>query len=304
MRRLFFLIISIISIIHINAQHEFAPIGAKWYFDKVEDWNPPDEGYVTFTSVKDTTINGLSSRILHKMYYTSRGDTIDWGKEYLHQSGDTIFYLIDGEFRVLYNFSLIKGDTMQFYSSQSSPCSDSIWGSVKVDSVFMHTVPGYDLKGMLCSPIEGSAWEYFRLIEKIGHFAGFYPYYVNSCGLMDDISLIGGLRCYCENEIVMYKSKPCDTLIVYKTNVENKNEKYVQIFPAYTSEEVNINLLNPDFSGTIYKLYSIDGKEVLSGNLITSETIDVSNFNPGIYIIKLFLDNNTIITKKFIKLKQ
>jgi len=290
----------------IYAQQEFAPIGAVWYFDKVEDWNPPDEGYVKFISTKDTTINNLSARIIHQMYYTSRGDSVDWGNEYIHQSGDTIFYLVDGVFKVLYNFSEEKGDTMEFYSDEYNPCNDEKSGSVLIDSIYTQTINNVELKGLICSPTDYSAWQYYRIVEKLGSYSGFYSEYVNTCGIMDDLPAIGSLRCYSDNELGLYKIgvKPCDTLIAYNTNFETVNtSNSFFIYPTKSNDKITIeinSLTSSDAQIEVYNIYS----QLLSINKISSTltTIDISGISEGIYTIRIIQDGKLTTTRKFIKL--
>jgi hypothetical protein len=54
-------------------QKEFAPIGATWYYSKVENF-AGEEGYVKIVSESDTVIEGKKSKILSQKYYnTSSG---------------------------------------------------------------------------------------------------------------------------------------------------------------------------------------------------------------------------------------
>jgi hypothetical protein len=304
MKKLLFISISIWCVININAQQEFAPIGAVWYFDKVEDWNPPDEGYVKFTSMKDTSINSLSARVIHEMYYTSKGDSVDWGNEYIHQSGDTIFYLVEGEFKLLYDYSLTEGDTMQFYSNQYNPCIDTASGSVLIDSISSLTINNIELKELFSSPTEESAWQYNKIVERFGNISGFYPIYVNSCGIMDDMPVIGDLRCYCDNELGMYKrgSRPCDTLIVHITNLNTIVNDGVIIYPTTSSDCITIKLNNSFNHISIVEVYSLQGQLVLKNKLSSSEFIlDIKGLNQGVYSLRIMQEGSKTIVRKIIK---
>ena len=201
-RKIKFLFFFLFLITKVVAQREFAPIGAEWYFSKVEDWNPPEEGFVKFSVIKDTTIVEIPARIIERKYYTSSGEIERWTNEYIHQSGDTIFYFREGEFKVLYNFSLSKGDTMAFYADGSNPCNnEDKFGNVIIDSVYIQSINEIDLKTFLCSPIENSAWGYTEIVEGVGHYGGFYPVFNNTCDVIDFLPDIGDLRCYSDNEI-------------------------------------------------------------------------------------------------------
>ncbi len=54
------------------------------------------------------------------------------------------------------------------------------------------------------------------------------------------------------------------------------------------------------FSKGKYKIYNSLGKEICKGNISNNETIDIYNFENGLYFIKIYTEN-TIFTKKFIK---
>ena len=72
----------------------------------------------------------------------------------------------------------------------------------------------------------------------------------------------------------------------------------VVISPNPTSDFINIQFKNAaDFKTEIY---DIVGKQI--GNFKNTNQIDVSNFNSGIYIIKITdFESKTVKTQKFIK---
>ena len=48
---------------------EWAPIGATWHYsEKFIFWNPIDEDYIKYESVKDTLINGINCKKIIKRH--------------------------------------------------------------------------------------------------------------------------------------------------------------------------------------------------------------------------------------------
>ncbi len=304
-RKIKYFLICILFVTEVTAQKEFAPLGSEWYYSKVEDWNPPDEGYVKFTTIKDTTINDKPTRIIERVYYNSNGETENWTDEYIHQSGDTVFYFRDGEFRILFNFSLEKGDTMQFYSDDFNPCgSVEKIGFVVIDSLYMQTINEIALKTFLCSPTENSPWEYYRIAEGIGHYSGFYPRFNNTCDIQDFIPEIGELRCYSDNELgfVNIWNNPCDTIIDYKVFIDDlKVDNYFTIYPNPSDQILQIKSNNADELIRAIEIYSMNGQIILKKYIQKINcTIDLSSILAGIYLIKIKSVSDKISIQKLI----
>jgi hypothetical protein len=95
---------------------EFAPIGAKWYFNYP---NSTSNDYVVFESKKDTTIQGKDSRAIDVWL----NNTKLVSREYVYQKGDSIFYYNRNynSFFLLYNFSAKAGDTVTVHPAKFKP---------------------------------------------------------------------------------------------------------------------------------------------------------------------------------------
>nr|WP_299259872.1 T9SS type A sorting domain-containing protein [uncultured Aquimarina sp.] len=71
----------------------------------------------------------------------------------------------------------------------------------------------------------------------------------------------------------------------------------LKIYPNPVFGQVLEVFLNMDQTAS-YEIISITGQLISKGNV--TKTIDVSSLNPGIYLLKVFNDNNQI-TKRLIK---
>lgn len=92
----------------------------------------------------------------------------------------------------------------------------------------------------------------------------------------------------------------------YTYNLSNGNtltEKNVNIYPVPAVEKVFIQLSNIEGNSTQIKLINIIGQTVFQGNFSNSSDlvkIDISNFNPGVYLAEITTDGGSI-TKRLIK---
>ena len=77
------------------------------------------------------------------------------------------------------------------------------------------------------------------------------------------------------------------------------SESEITLFPNPTSDYLNINL--SELNGSIsIQLYSMNGALMLSENLkYRTEIIDVSNYEPGLYLLRIN-QNEEQVTKKII----
>lgn len=85
----------------------------------------------------------------------------------------------------------------------------------------------------------------------------------------------------------------------------NNEANYSELKNVYPNPITNNLIINYELDGSKkleIEIYSIDGKIQFSGNMITDRiNIDVSNFSPGIYFIKLFKNHQIVLTQKLIK---
>jgi hypothetical protein len=76
---------------------------------------------------------------------------------------------------------------------------------------------------------------------------------------------------------------------------ENVNDLEVSVYPNPTS-----NLLNftSNHEIDLIEIYDLSGKRINS--FVNTKSIDISNYNSGVYIVKIFSDEN-VATKKVIR---
>ncbi len=292
------------------AQYEFAPIGAQWHYNKQHSYNPPEAGYIKITSIKDSIINNKDVRVLEIIYAPDDSTLIVEGYEYIHQSGDTIWYWKDKQFHVLYNFAMQKGDSILLYSEMENYCGENPYGWNIVDSTFTRAFNDIELKAQYLKPINDSHWEFSNYVfEIIGALDYFFPQNA-FCGIYDIIGF-GPLRCYSDPvHGVLLTTMPdtkCDEIHIYTDPIVNvksfKQNRSFTVFPNPVVQELSIVGLGIDINLHEYEFkISNQHGQVLKTFQTATPSINVSSLTNGIYFLTILKNEKIIVHEKFIKL--
>ncbi|MCL2328414.1 MAG: T9SS type A sorting domain-containing protein [Bacteroidetes bacterium] len=189
----------------------------------------------------------------------------------------------DGGETLLYDFSLEQGDTFEY--------AHSITGYLHIkqsDSVLINN----ELKKRLI--IADGIWTRDTIIENIGSLQGLLqpPYY------MLYNSRATELLCYTQNNELIYRnSKYTQCYYGTTTSVEIMESNNCNIFPNPVDNILNISCLN---STTMrIEIFDNAGRQVY--NQAYNESVDVSSFSKGLYLLKLYDANGQVFEFKFIK---
>ncbi len=288
------------------SQVEWAPIGAKWYFNNVEGYDPPSTGYVTIESIGDTLLIEKLAKIMKITYFSSDGIIHNLGFEYTYQDNNKIFYYKNGKYYLLYDFGAVIGDTLKIYSNKPNGCGFDTIGTIKIRETGISVINNDSLRFYEVIPVNNSIWTINgKIFERIGSMQYMFPLTNNICGLMDYIE-VGGLRCYTDSDFGIYKTVnyPCDTLMPYKTNIEYKPNQTINIFPNPVDDYLNIIITSKSTINLYLSIHNLLGVSLIN-NLINNDEnkIDISLFNEGIYILKIIdSDGNLLFLKRIIKI--
>jgi len=110
-------LLSILLVLFCNFLYsQWAPNGAKWYYNEPNSTNP---NCITYESIQDTIIQSSNCKIIE----VKRNNATLIGKEYIKQNGDSIFYYnyYANSFHLLYNFSSKVGDTINVHLTKFKP---------------------------------------------------------------------------------------------------------------------------------------------------------------------------------------
>ena len=278
---------------------EFAPIGAKWYFNYP---NSTSNDYVVYESKKDSTIQGKVSRAIDVWLNNSKLVS----REYIHQNGDSIFYYNENynSFFLLYDFSAKAGDTITVHPAKFKPTKaffsydDSItdfkYKILLVDSV---QLSGQWIKRQKVTLLQDGLWGFskpdgkdYYIINKIGSLAYFFGF---QSGITpeDKLSIC---RCYSDS-VFEFKNplwaSECDLVSAI---IDSKSSDDLQFFPNPAESYVTIS--NPfniqikrieltDFSGRVIQVWK-------TPELVES-TLNIQHIPPGIYLLKAITETGT-----------
>lgn len=293
----FLLIISTLSILSLKAQMpEFAPIGAKWWYDRGE--KTPEDGFAfwRFEVIKDTIIDGLPLKEITRTFVSELSEfSIPF---YLHsESGELSIYNLD--LHVLepyFNFNAVEGDTIETTSNW-----DDVATSI-VDSIRNIEIDGVVLKRYYLTSIgeeyyfasDGYCNCFTERLGSDGYFFASYIYFNPP---------EGARRCYEDDVLGLQGGAIVADCEYYSTEVSDLAISNFIIYPNPVIDKFYIYLPRNDNPNIILK--NIAGEEVFFSAQNTSNDLiecDISNMPPGFYFVSVILQSGIIITDAIIKL--
>ena len=280
---------------------EWAPIGAKWYYTA-----PGNGSCVYIESIKDSVVNDIQCKAL-EIRFCSNNNLIS--TEFIHQNGDSIFYLNDSSFYLLYNLSAEINDTVKVHSNEFIPTDGFLHtGYPETIHLFEYQILNYDslnISGELFKRqqtynlYEHSFWNissanYPSVIDRIGSLCYFFG---RSANIVPE-EAIGQLRCYFD-DFINYKNPDwiyeCDYLI--SDISDSKAQNIINYYPNPFHTELRIEILEQgyntiaiiDLSGKlVYKTScnydAVIGHELVKGFYVLR--IDTPNEQYNFKIIK------------------
>ena len=285
----------------LTAQEEFAPVGAKWYYDYT---GYGLKGYVVIESIKDTMIQNKESKKLRETFISysfidEKLDTVTNENKFLYQSNDSIFHFINGHFSLLYHFNPQIDDIWNL-TSYYSECDT---GSIEISSISEYMFADTIFNAIYTTPIEGSFVGYGLagngiIIEQIGNIQGYlFPRPTDTCGLFD-INSSTHLRCY-EKEETLYQFSLEDCRHIENYSSINRLPKInLKTYPNPVYDYLNIT--HP--SDLYISILDTNGQIVFRAIVNENESsFNISNLPSGIYYVLAVNEKNGFGVKKIIK---
>jgi len=282
-----------------NAQFDepvFAPIGASWYYSSVSigpPWIAAELG-VYFLVEKDTFMLGVEARVIG-CYVNLENQIlrIDSLTKYVATIGDKVYYKVEDEFVLLYDFGAKAGDTIhskvEDFVINIGCDSDFSQGvidfSYVVDSVGTLFFDGEELRVLFVQSISQSPdpdWVFWDpVVERIGPmgWGGLWWGRGENC-----ILEAGYLRCYIDPEITwrssdFSESLPCDYI---SANSEVQTHTYT-IHPNPASTHITL----PQGAEQV-GLFDMTGRSIQLSYF--DYELDVASYPAGMYIIRFEFD--------------
>lgn len=272
------LIILFITVGRLHAQ-EWFPIGANWYYNQV-DFLLMGERFKYFEVTGDTTIQGKYCRTIEGECECSEFALVN----YLHVDGEQVFYFdeVSSAFRILYDFGLAPGDTLEYFSHNHGETR------YVLDSITMLDINGYSLRVQHFQYVNG-IWELGdKVFEFIGSNRCLYPL----IGVCDPGT--GGLRCYEDGILGPYKfidiEIPCDYITTSTVDIQ---EPSVQVYPSPAHDYFIVESERPMSQLEVINIHS--GSVLFQIAPMQNFTqIDRRDLPAGTYIIRIRLDDDSV----------
>ncbi|MDQ3016737.1 MAG: hypothetical protein M3R25_08500 [Bacteroidota bacterium] len=282
MEKIILIIIALAFTSYLKAQ-EWFPQGASWYYSQtifIEG-----ETYAHFEVVGEITIQGKNCKIISgRCACQSSNDYI------LYQEGDKIYSLHSeaDSFRLLYDFSLVAGDTLIF-RGEPEPGGD---GYFLIDSVTTIQLGSQNLRVQHITHLSyGLEWGN-KIIERIGSNGCLYPQ-VSFCD-----PLTGGLRCYEDDQIglINFQSppRPCD----YTTTATTDLSKTVaiKVYPNPASISLHVEAELPIVKLVLFNNLSIPVYQ-RSSIFNTNFALEHLSLPGGVYHIQVVMSDHQVAHK-------
>jgi len=296
---IFFTCLTFCFVWQANAQIEFAPLGAKWYYYCYQ-----------YTAEKDTVVNGKNCRMINHSKYSHLNDIV-------YEEEGKVYYLFNGVFRKVFDFNVEIGDNVQLELMYITPLQYLIDTVITyncfVDEVSYENIGNLQLKSVKVSfdvffgeegslDFEQRPWS-FTYYERIGLMTDHYflPI-ISQVSTLEDVPLLGyqdNILTYVnEFWIGVGMGQRCD--YPNKPNsVDNVINEQLSIYPNPFNDNIFVSANN----GGNIEIVDIFGKIIYCSELSDGiNEISTSHFFKGIYFAKIQNKDNSTQIFKIIKL--
>lgn len=278
---------------------EFAPVGARWWYDQVQAFEPQNS-YWLYESKKDTMYDGKIFRKILRSEISSTGETLyNADPVFIYQEDEKLYITFDVTDTAMeyFDFTAEPGDTIRTIALYDiNEYAISIVDSIKTVNLLGIDITAYYLHN---AELSGEYLVGFTSVfyETIGSTAYFFPW----DGLVDPPE--GGLlRCYEDDSIGLIKFSEAETCEFIVSTDEYISSSF-NVFPNPVTDKLSLSGTSDE--DLHIELIDITGKQIIinfehtnSGNVVA----DISAISPGVYFVTMYSENRIIGTQKICKL--
>lgn len=277
--------------------------GATWYYK----WSAIGFGgndKIEYTH--DTILYGKSCQVLKTTSDLYVGPPItlvssSTFENYTYNNGDTVFYLVDTTFEILYNFGALPGNTWDLgVDTNSFDCSSSIVKVDSISSIIISTNPHRIL--YTSDSTNSSAGVSGTIIEHIGSMTYLFPTTRNCSAAVVDFNIYS-FSCFSDSleSYSVVPSSECANPYHVGINEQKLIQEEILISPNPATDQLSLNWDNSDY--VTLSVYNTIGELVFHKNISSrkNETINVADLNPGVYFIYLKTEAGFTTARRFIK---
>lgn len=273
--------------------HEFAPVGAEWYYERLylEGWNYTGVAYDRFRSLRTVEINGWECKEIELFQNLDCDGVVNPYAEirYITQEGDQVYEVENGQRFLLYDFGKNPGES--WYARKYNV------EVYVIDTSIMEMEDGSNRKVLRTFTSNGYLY-YDNIIEGIGMDRSVFPFY--------DLDgpppcMHEYIRCYSENGIplIMSEALECDYEVLA---IDEHDEPSIASMNTLVDDVLRIDFPEMQQGVKRVRITDLTGKAV--GTYETVEkAIDVNFLDKpaGIYLVQIAIGSqviNNILLKK------
>ncbi len=255
-----------------------------WHYDYINIFSPIQH-YLTIEYSGSAEL-GSERQFVSKLdmvahYGEDRNELIN--SIYVYADEDRVYQWLDGEFHILYDFSLDIGDTTRIYANDGYHSGEavSVVDSVKKVSIGTDTLRAYYIRGGYQGFFHMSGWVY----ESIGTLIGFGPQSALSC----DGGCLGSLRCF-KNSAIDYQVEVCDTIKDLRVSTIDIDEEQTRaeprLYPNPLSRHQALHIEYSDISSLSVSVYDMEGRVILTEQAVSDGSLSLpADMSAGIYMV-------------------
>ncbi len=281
----------------------FAPTGAKWHYTEYFAFSG-DVSYLFIESVRDTLIQGKECKVLENnggLFCAFHNE-----RDFVYYEDSVAYFYVPqiDSFQVLFDMRAQKDSSwINVFWTEPIAKLDTI--QIVVDSVSYVTINSHNLKKLhVTYKSLNYGYEFLQypgeIIEHLGDKSYLFNLYSLS-GIMCDGNYSGGLRCYEDAEFGFYSSGIADSCNYFGwTGIQdNSSVSAFKIYPNPATNRIEIEYsVNKKFK---ISLCDLSGKTLLETELFGSSGVDISDFQKGIYMLKITNEDKVSEIRKIIK---
>lgn len=242
-----------------------------------------------FTFTEDSTFTNGNWYYELLRSWDEAGNNWENTGQYFRKSGSKIFEILNADDYLIYDFSLIVGDTFTIAETQSSSERKLIVS--KIDSLTLIDNSTRKRLYLRCeNDPDGTLYGEKVWIEGIGDVHGLLSV-DKSCTLDQN----GKLLCFQEDGNVLYQDEiegKCWIL----TSIDELEVYGIRIFPNPTNTIIKLNGQTGIFK---YQLFALNGVLILSGE--SSGEININTLPSGFYLLELSIQDKKVVTRIIIE---
>lgn len=240
----------------------------------------------------------INDMVYKKMYYSidSLGTNWQLRNEFLREDEQQRVYkkMANQEEYLLYDFSLVEGDTINLSDAWLSTCE------LVVESVDFITLDNGEVRKRL-GLVGGIIYDEVNYwIEGIGSVEGLLKHYYFNCVFDYPTRLL----CHYQDEALVYQHDPTSCFLTTSTEaVLSSNE--IKIYPNPANDFTTVELKSEDIQIQQIRLQCLTGQTLQTyAGSNEAIAIDTRLLPNGMYILQIELDTGQLLSKKFLRLKE